>query len=125
MIKKEKNDYNNYNPLMTIYDIAPTISTILNNVNIPLESSGFPQFILEDSDFMKMGINMKIQQLDLFLNLFKKFSSNNPNIDIFIEELDSLKNSNFSQNEMDSLKKLQNKISSFIIQWNQTSFSFL
>ena len=125
IIKKEKNDSNNYNPLMTIYDIAPTISTILNNVNIPLESSGFPQFILEDSDFMKMGINMKIQQLDLFLNLFKKFSSNNPNIDIFIEELDSLKNSNFSQNEMDSLKKLQNKISSFIIQWNQNSFSLL
>ena len=92
---------------MTIYDIAPTISTILNNVNIPLESSGFPQFIIEDSDFINMGINMKIQQLDIFLQLFHQKSVNNFNIDIFINELNSLKNISFTKDEIYSLQKIQ------------------
>ena len=123
IIKKEYfNNYNKENPLMTIYDIAPTISTILNNVNIPLESSGFPQFIIEDTEFINMGINMKIQQLDIFLQLFHQKSVNNFNIDLFINQLNSLKNINFTKDEIYSLQKIQNQISEYIIQWNQTPF---
>ena len=118
-LKEKYDEWKEGIKLTDLYNVAPTISQILKGINIPLESTGFPEFLGKDKIFRVAAVKSKEFQLKNLMNIYQK----KYNEKIFTNLLDTLNNNKYkklnnikdfdektSNEYMNYLKDIQNEI---------------
>ncbi len=115
---------------INFYNIVPTISQIITNINIPLESIGIPEFLGDDEIIRISAIKSKENQLK---QIIEKYEKKFKNFNFFFDIKKELYNSKYlkfksienftisnSNNYMNFLENIQTKINQKLK--NKTNF---
>ena len=104
-LKEKYDEWKEGIKITDLYNIAPTIAQIIKGINIPLESTGFPEFLGKDEILRIAAIKSKEFQLKNFINIYQK----KYNEKIFNNLLDKLNNNKY--NKLNNIKDFDEKIS--------------